>query len=407
MLKNRKDIEIRALLEVTEAINNNLSEEGLYRIFYFTCISMFKMKRLALIVLDEKNRASCKGQHNIKIETDHLKSVENYQFDGKGVFFNKNEKRLPHLEDFELILAVHHKEKRLAYVLMSEVEGVNCQEDLENLSFLQTMANIIMVAIENKRLIRHDLKREALRREMEIAQNVQSLLIPKILPNNDQINVCSSYLPHSMVSGDYYDYIPLNDDEVLFCIADVSGKGIPAALLMSNFQASLRILARQKAKLNLSLQDVVHELNTQVFQSANGEKFITFFIAHIHIKECYLEYINAGHNHPVLLKNNSLKHMNTGTIMLGAFPKLPFLKSEKIDIDKNTLLFAYTDGIIETNNNIDEPFGEDRLDVFLRENFERTLQQIHEDLIIYLDEFKQNQPYFDDLTLFSFRLREE
>ncbi len=406
MLKNRKDIEIRSLLEVTEAINKNLSEDALYRIFYFTCISMFKIDCMALIVLDESNRASCKGQHNIKIQTEHLKSVENYQSDGKGLFFNKKENRLPHLEEIELILAVHHEKKRLAYVLLGGVDGVESQEDLEDLSFIQTMANIIMVAIENKRLVSRELKRSAFRKEMEIAQNVQSLLVPKLLPNNERINLCSSYLPHSMVSGDYYDYIELNDDEILFCIADVSGKGIPAALLMSNFQASLRTLAQQKAKLHLSLQDVVHELNAQVFGSANGEKFITFFIAHINLKEKTLEYINAGHNHPILLDSTMLKHLNIGTIMLGAFQKLPFLKSEVIELTQNMLLFAYTDGIIETNNNIDEPFGEDRLDSFLKDNFTSSLQDIHQDLIVYLDEYKQNQPYFDDLTLFSFRLRE-
>ncbi|MCP4522349.1 MAG: SpoIIE family protein phosphatase [Cytophagales bacterium] len=401
---NKKELEIRALLEITEAINNNLSEQDLYRIFYFTCITMFKAKKMAFVVLDEKSRATCVANKNTDFGTDQLKAIEGYLTQEKNTFFSEKN-QIPHLNEFDFILSVQHKKKSLAYILMTDVDGINCEEDLNKMSFLRTMANIIMVAIENKRLVRRDLKQEAYRKEMEIAKNVQTLLVPKVLPNNNKISLYSSYFPHSMVSGDYYDFVEISEDEVMLCIADVSGKGMAAALVMSNFQACFRTLARQKANLGLSLQDAVHELNHQVFSSAQGEKFITFFVANIDLKAAEMEYINAGHNAPILLTEDTLQHLKTGTLMLGAFPKLPFLKSEVIPLEKNSLLFTYTDGIVETNNNIDEPFGEERLDTFLRENFDSKLAKLHENMIIYLDEFKQNQPYFDDLTLLSFRFK--
>src|SRR5690606_29458738 len=111
--------------------------------------------------------------------------------------------------------------------------------DEDGLRFIQALSNIIIVAIENKKLAAKQLAQEAFRKELEIASDVQQYLFPESLPNTDILKVEASYLPHDIVGGDYYDYIPINKDQFLICIADVSGKGIGAALMMSNFQASL------------------------------------------------------------------------------------------------------------------------------------------------------------------------
>jgi sigma-B regulation protein RsbU (phosphoserine phosphatase) len=177
---------------------------------------------------------------------------------------------------FDLIIPVTHKATTLALVFVGGLEKDDYQNE-DGIKFIQALSNIIIVAIENKKLVRKQLVQESFRKELEIASDVQQFLFPSTLPYADGLKIEASYLPHDMVGGDYYDYIPINKNQFLICVADVSGKGIPAALMMSNFQASLRTLLRQTPNLT----DIIEALNFQVLENTKGEKFITFFCCHL------------------------------------------------------------------------------------------------------------------------------
>jgi len=148
---------------------------------------------------------------------------------------------------------------------------------LKHLTFIQTISNIIIVAIENIRLHKESLRQEALKKELELAAKMQQMLIPdnRHMPRNPEIVVNGFYFPHYEVGGDYYDCIKLSDTKTGFCIADVSGKGMSAAILMSNFQASFRALFTA----DTDLEQLIHKLNSIVVLNAAGERFITFFVA--------------------------------------------------------------------------------------------------------------------------------
>ena len=267
-----KELELNALLEITQAINNNLSEESLYKIYNFTLRSNLNIQKLALFVLDDE--WNCKASfgtehqfHSVKLlpafktiqDITHLREFEHCEF-----------------TEFDIVIPVTHKSNTLALVF---VGGLDKDEqgdvDEDGIRFIQALSNIIIVAIENKKLARKQLSQEAFRKELEIASDVQQFLFPERLPNTPSLKMEASYLPHDRVGGDYYDYIPINNNQFLICVADVSGKGIPAALMMSNFQASLRTLVR----LTPNLVDIVEALNYQVLENTKGEKFITFFAA--------------------------------------------------------------------------------------------------------------------------------
>src|SRR5690606_14892246 len=126
-----------------------------------------------------------------------------------------------------------------------------------------------------------------------------------------------------------------------FCVADVSGKGIAASLLMSNFQATLRAMARHSDR---SLEQLVHGLNERVHSSARGERFITLFIGRIDLRTRYLDFVNAGHNAPLLIQQDTLEQLRDGSIALGMMPKLPFLKPGSVQIGKGSRILCYTDG---------------------------------------------------------------
>jgi phosphoserine phosphatase RsbU/P len=303
---------------------------------------------------------------------------------------------------FDLIIPVAHKGNTLALVFVGGLEK-NDYDDDDGIKFIQALSNIIIVAIENKKLVRKQLQQESFRKELEIASDVQQFLFPDKLPNTEVLKVEASYLPHDIVGGDYYDYIPINKNQFLICVADVSGKGIPAALMMSNFQASLRTLLRQTPNLT----DIVEALNFQVLENTKGEKFITFFAAIYDIRLKTMVFVNAGHNPPILIdKKNGVRLLEDGSTVLGAMHPLPFLNEGFITNLDDFLLFCFTDGLTETVNEAEQEFGFDRLlEYFADERtYTKDLKDIHQDIIVALDNFKGRNSYHDDITILSCRV---
>ncbi len=381
-----KEMELNALLEVTQAINNNLSESALYKIYKFTLLGNLGIGNLALFVLDDD--WTCKVSFGTQADFTSMHLPES--------FHTLNESRGLStadvgFEEFGQVFPVMHKQKLLAVLFIGNLP------ETTNTTFLMALTNIIIVAIENKKLARRELEQEAFRKEMEIARQVQHFLFPKDLPCTDQLDIAASYFPHNEVGGDYYDYIPIDDDQFLVCIADVSGKGVPAALLMSNFQASLRMLLRKTDDFN----EIVAELNRQVHRNGNGEIFITFFAAIYNYSTGVLRYVNCGHNPPILRYREELEMLEDGTTVLGMFDPLPFFTEGQTLLEETFSLYSYTDGITETLNEHDEEFGQERFVELVKACCRNDLTGFNKKVIASLDEFRGNIPYKDDITLLT------
>ena len=386
-----KQMELNSLLEITEAINNNLPETALYKIYDFTIRANLNIAKYALFVFEKDWEA--KVSYGISVDLTKNGALPPELVNLKEISPVKD--IAPPFDQFSVAIPILHKTQLLAVVLATGSEANN--ESL-NTTFLQAISNLILVAIENKRLARRQLEEEAIRKELEIAKNVQNFLFPESLPDGVRLKVEASYLPHHSVGGDYYDYIPINKSQFLVCIADVSGKGIPAALMMSNFQASLHTMLRHTANLT----EIVEALNYQIHESSKGESFITFFAAIYDHELNTMVYINAGHNPPLLFdKNGNMQKLETGTTVLGVFDPLPFISEGFIpDLDGFTL-FAYTDGVTETEDESGEEIGSDRVAEFLQQNCHKNLNQIHQGLLAELDRFRGGKAYKDDITMLS------
>jgi phosphoserine phosphatase RsbU/P len=395
-----KELELNALLEITQAINSNLSEESLYKIYNFTLRSNLKLKKMALFVLDDE--WNCKASFG----TEHQFQRSNLLPEFKTIQDITHLKEFDDCDftEFDIVIPVTHKSNTLALVFVGGLEkNDSAYENEDGIRFIQALSNIIIVAIENKKLARKQLEQEAFRKELEIASDVQQFLFPETLPYSDGLKVEASYLPHDMIGGDYYDYIPINKNQFLICVADVSGKGIPAALMMSNFQAVLRTLLRQTPNLT----DIVEALNFQVLENTKGEKFITFFAAIYDIRLKTMVYVNAGHNPPILWdKKHGLRLLEDGSTVLGAMHPLPFLNEGFVTGLDDFLLFCYTDGLTETVNEQGKEFGVDVLMDYFNEDhtYRKDLRVIHQDIIVALDKFKGKNAYHDDITILSCRV---
>ncbi|MDW8297304.1 MAG: SpoIIE family protein phosphatase, partial [Raineya sp.] len=265
----KKELSLGALLEITQAINNNMSEEHLYRIYNFTLRGNLSLQKMALWVNDF-GKWFCKTHFGTKTPLQSI-DFEKFLSNAPQNILQVQESIFAEtFAEFEWVIPVFHKGNSLAFLFASPMKGVELDTD-----FIRTLTNILIVAIENKKLAQKQLEQEIFRKELDIAAKVQQRLCPKNLPNSEKLQIAAYYAPHFTVGGDYYDFIPLSKDKFLFCIADVSGKGIAAAMMMANFQASLRTLTRQTH----NLRDIVAELNYLVMQNAQGENFITFFVA--------------------------------------------------------------------------------------------------------------------------------
>ena len=235
---------------------------------------------------------------------------------------------------------------------------------------------------------------------MEMAAEMQKLLFPTNLPNDENIDVAARYESKHLVGGDYYDFLSLNDNEYFFCIADVSGKGTSAALLMSNFQAKLRANIKYNYK-NISLKELVENLNEDVNNAAKGEKFITFFAGHYDKENKTLQYVNAGHNYPILINSKEKIFLNKGCIGLGMLEEIPKIEISKIQLKEDAILVCYTDGLVELENSSGVAFETDNLIKVVERNFEKTMNELDQKIFARLEEFKGSQDLMDDTAVLS------
>ena len=302
---------------------------------------------------------------------------------------------------YELLIPVLRQHQVAAYVL---VGGLRADFDRQQLiPFLSALANTVIGAVENRRQQAQRVADAAVRKEIEIAQEVQAMLFPRRLPNDADLAIERSYVPHTEIGGDYYDVVEIDADRLLLCVADVSGKGVPASLLMSNFQAGLRTLLRQ----GVGLRTIVPELNHLLFRNSGGEKFITAFLGIYDRRTRRLQYVNAGHNDPLLLPDHGpVQTLPHGTVMLGIMEELPMLRVGEIDIPPRSLLLLYTDGLTEVFDADGNEFGEPGVLAALARSRYLPLPKLHQELLRSINAFSaHNAQFADDVTILSCRFK--
>ncbi len=212
------------------------------------------------------------------------------------------------------------------------------------------------MAADLKLMIEKVAEKERLDREIQIARQIQVNLFPGELPQVEGFDIAAASVPALEVGGDYYDALIMEPKRLVLVVADVSGKGVAAAMLMSNLQAALHVLLSQK----LPLDRITDRLNRMVYRSSTPEMFITFFIAVVDTSKGIIEYVNAGHDHPLILRGNTTVELESGGIVLGVFPDntYPLVRQE---LQPGDTLALYSDGITEAMNEAEEEFGKDGL----------------------------------------------
>ena len=390
---NLKQLQINRLLNITQAINENVPVDGLFNMY--TSFLNWEMGVDKLLFYIRRNGewiiASDSG-----IEKSFLKrNIETFfpNFERVGNI----EKGIDSLiDEFEIVVPVRHKENPIAYLFIG---GLPEDDEMYNkVQFITTITNIIAVAIENKRLFKRQLEQSKMKREMELASEMQLMLVPRALPSDTCYELASIYKPQLGIGGDYFDYIDLDEDRFAFCIADISGKGVAAALLMANFQASFHSLIKTKTDFPKFIQD----LNANVFAVTKGDRFITFFTAEFNLKTRMLTYVNAGHNPPYIFINGELQKLDQGCTFLGSFERIPGeIGGGNIHIPKKAMILSYTDGLSDLRNENDVFLTDEFIEQLVTSHHKLPAAVFNELLQQRIEEFRGEAAYPDDLTVLT------
>ncbi|MFQ5648433.1 MAG: GAF domain-containing SpoIIE family protein phosphatase [bacterium] len=270
----------------------------------------------------------------------------------------------------------------------------------DDLDFLSILGSWSMISIETARLIEQEIEKQKLEEELRIASRMQRQLLPASCPKIETVQVAAVNHPSRQVGGDYYDCIKLSDNEYLFCIADVSGKGTPAALLMSNLQASLRAMVRS----GLVLSEIVQRINGIIYDNTAPDKFITAFFGILKVMERRFTSVNAGHNPPYLFhKDASFQTLEQGGLILGMMHTVEY-EFETVQLHSGDSLIMFTDGVSEAMNAEGEEFHEHRIEKCVTESLHASADEILRHIINSVADFSAGEPQADDITVLTIKM---
>jgi serine phosphatase RsbU (regulator of sigma subunit) len=249
--------------------------------------------------------------------------------------------------------------------------------------------------VENARLYEEELRLRKMQEELHLASRIQLDLLPKAIPKLSGYDIAGKTLPAQQVGGDYFDFIKIDEDRWAFCLGDVSGKGLPASLLMANLQATLR----GQTLSDLPPAECVRRSNKLLYYSTSPEKFATAFYGILNTARHVLWFTNAGHDSPyVLNKEKSTTRLQTGGVPLGMLEDFPF-EEEEVPMHSGDLLVVYSDGVTEAWNTDEVEFGEQRLAEVIHQHHERPASEVVERIVAAVKQHTGSAPQADDITL--------
>jgi sigma-B regulation protein RsbU (phosphoserine phosphatase) len=271
----------------------------------------------------------------------------------------------------------------------------------EEMSLLETLANQTSVALKNALLYEENLAKSVLEEEMAVARRIQQQFLPRRLPEMTRFGIAAMNLPNKQVGGDYYDIVDIGRGSYLITIADVAGKGVPAALLASMVQASVRTQAQD----GKPVREIMDRLNRLVFDATPDDRFATCFLARVSDAGLDLSFSNAGHNYPILLPAlGGGRLLDFGGIPLGIQPEFAYGETST-PFQKGDALILYTDGITDARNRVMEDYTEERLFQFAGAlPRDLSARQLLDAISADVSLFTQGAEQADDITLVALKV---
>lgn len=279
--------------------------------------------------------------------------------------------------------------------LLNKLHGSFGPRDLE---FLDAISDHMAIAMENARMHLELIEKQRMERELQLGREIQNRLLPSPPQDISGVEIAARNVPCFEVGGDYFDFIEFSDGDLGIAIGDVSGKGVGAALVMSSLQSALRVAA----PIETDLARLIARLNSLLFRSTSGRKYVTFFFARFTPSTGTLRYVNAGHNPPFIVNSGQLQPLPATGRPIGLMADIPYAE-EQAQLPPGAALVLYTDGLNEAATSDDEEFGMERLQNEIARAAETAPQQWIEEMLGRVEEFEAGAPSTDDKTVVVLR----
>ena len=302
-------------------------------------------------------------------------------------------------QQVRIVLPLKDAQHLLGFVALS-TKSAGYRYSAEDLNLLGVLSNQMVTALTNARLYADSLERLRLEEEVNMARQIQLDLLPSRPPDCPISIIAASSTPSRTVGGDFYDFIAIGQDRLGIVIADASGKGMPAALMVAQIQAILR----SEVNNGNPIRTVLKNMNQQVVSSTSSEKYVTLFYAELDLRDCVLHFANAGHNYPVLVRaNGEVELLQEGGPVIGAFPFIEYASSS-VQLRPDDILFFFTDGLSEAMDVNDVEYGEERIRQYVVEHRGETPDQIANGLLEDVRRHDPTSPPQDDTTVITIKM---
>jgi sigma-B regulation protein RsbU (phosphoserine phosphatase) len=400
---------LKTLFELTNSYTVGLSRDEILKIFSRSVSGQMLIRSYMVVLLGESGKPIT--ELSLGVEMQNLSQGQQFQHELEKVIqvetptkVTNDEYPSLYLAGLRYIVPMRNNDKTIGAFLCGErvTKQPFSETDLEFMSLAAAQA---ANALEQSRLFKETLEVQAMEKELQVAKEIQAALLPKSLPNIPGVDLAAQNIPTKQVGGDYYDVMMLDEHHLFLGIADVTGKGTPAALLMANLQASIKAYMTAFNPETFDLSKVVGKINNIIYENTPADKFITFFCAIINLQTRTMISVNAGHNPPFLLKKSGeVRTLTKGGVILGVISTLVPYEVESTSLDSGDTLLLFTDGVTEAMNTAREEFGEERLISLLKSYADKSASTIINTIVEETTRFQPAGEQHDDITLVCLKL---
>lgn len=386
--------QLNSIFDLGKEFSSILEIERVSKLLVYAVSAQMLISKYAIVIFESNETIILES----KYEDEKLKTIlecpeiseinEPRILDKNDIFCNK-------CTDLGIALIVPMKLKNEKKGLIFLGNRITKQEySKSDIEYISSISSFAIISIENARLIKEEIEKQKIEKDLEIARNIQRNLLPKKFPYSKEYQIAAINKTAKRVGGDYYDVVKLDEKRLLIAIADVSGKGIQASLLMANLQAFLKSIYKQ----NYTLEEASNFLNDLVSENTTNGSFITFFWGILNIETKEFTYVNMGHNPPLLIRGDEIIKLKKGGMILGVMKTLIPYESEKVKLQSSDSIILFTDGVTEAMNKQNQEYSDERLEELSKkssaDSAESILKKILHDVEIHTSGAEQS----DDIT---------
>ncbi|MCF6269906.1 MAG: PP2C family protein-serine/threonine phosphatase [Melioribacteraceae bacterium] len=395
--------QLSALFDLSKEFSGILEIPLISKLLGFSIIGQLLVSKYAVLIFKENDFEILESKFNSDLLKDNIALLDVDEIKKPILCDEKIDKPVSPLFEMgiELIVPMQIKQKTKGLILLGKRNtGQNYSKS--DIEFVSSIGSLAIISIENSLLFKETIEKQRLEKDLEIAKKIQRNLLPSKLPRMKNFEIAAFNSAAKQVGGDYYDAIKLDNGKVLLAIADVSGKGVQAALLMANLQAFLQAISKQ----NKELVDASNLLNDLVSDNTSDGRFITFFWGILNDENMIFESVNMGHNPPLLLRNGVISKLKNGGMLMGVMPTITPYKNEITKLEKNDLIIMFTDGITEAMDKDNIEFSDERLENLTLTLNNLSANQALEKILSEVNIFANGVEQSDDITCIVVKVNE-